>query len=73
MITPPADFTGSKASIRTAIRDVLAEADPDRLDEATFPAVPCVWLRPPETPDAPLFPAANRACGNAAFPVSTPL
>lgn len=71
MITPPAAFPGSKASIRAAIRDVLAEAD--RLDEATFPAVPCVWLRPPETPDAPLFPAANRACGNAAFPVSTPL
>ena len=28
MITPPADFPGYKASIRDAIRDVLAEAGP---------------------------------------------
>lgn len=38
MITPPADFPGYKAAIRGAIRDVLAEAGPGRLDEAAFPA-----------------------------------
>lgn len=39
MITPPADFPGYKASIRDAIRDVMAEAGTGgRLDEAAFPA-----------------------------------
>ena len=33
-----ADFPGYKASIREAIRAVLAEAGPGRLDEAAFPA-----------------------------------
>lgn len=38
MISVPADFPGYKATMSGAIRDVLAEAGPGRLDEAAFPA-----------------------------------